>query len=50
MKCLYLPGVPLNLTCDKALTENVLMMKPHRLMCSRTGVRRGSYERLTFVN
>jgi len=28
MKCFYLPGAPLNLTCDKASTETVLMMKP----------------------
>lgn len=50
MKCFYLPGAPLNLTCDKALTGNVLMMKPRWLMCSHTGVRRGNCERLTFVN
>lgn len=28
MKCFYLPGAPLNLTHDKALTDNVLMMRP----------------------
>lgn len=50
MKWFYLPGPPLNLTCDKALTENVLMMKPCWLMCSRAGVRRGSCERSTFFN
>lgn len=48
MKHFYLPGAPLNLTCDKALTGNVLMMKLCWLMCCHTEVSKGSCERLTF--